>query len=105
MMYPIFIGILWGLFTSFLSFFYYKYVLRSALLKQGIYLIAHYLFILVLVAVFFFIRRSLHLLQITDQKSYLFALSCWVPFLAFWIIYMYRMSLKIKLSQPNPPER
>jgi hypothetical protein len=100
---PIIIGILFGLITSFLSFLYCKYILRSALLKQGIHIIIHYLFILLLVAILFFIRRTLHLLQIYDHKDFLVAVYCWAPFLVFWVVRMYIIASRLRL--PNPTKR
>ena len=96
---PIIIGILFGLITSVLSFFYCKYFLRVALLKQGIYIATHILFIFLLVAMLFFLRKTLHLLQIYDQKSYLVAVYCWSPFLAFWVVRMFIISSKLNSSK------
>lgn len=100
---PIIIGILFGLLTSVLSFFYCKYLLRIALLKQGIYIATHIVFVFLFVAILYFLRKTLHLLQIYDQKSYLVTVYCWSPFLAFWVVRMFIISLK--LNPPNPPKR
>jgi len=47
----------------------------------------------------------LHLLQIYDQKDFLVAVYCWAPFLVFWVVRMYIIASRLRLPQPNPPNR